>query len=145
MLNELTCRYSCTIVEFVSIIRWKFPYKQRSITSDNWECFYRVYGKLRCIWLCIRMFSACDPLCTVNDIHERLLTSFRSYLLYRMLPSITISLTFFLLDTCFNPISKPSSVVSWSQISLLNSIAVFETVRSYQLNKKTCLYLWGSW
>ena len=30
---------------------------------------------------------------------------------------------------------KPSSLVSWSQICLLNSIAVFETVRSYQLKK----------
>ena len=45
------------------------------------------------------------------------------------------SLTFFILDTCFNPIPKPSSIVSWSQICLLNSIAVFETVRSYQLKK----------
>ena len=54
------------------------------------------------------------------------------FLLYRMLPSITISLTFFLLDTCFSPIPKPSSLVSWSQICLSNSIAVFETVRSYQ-------------
>ena len=26
---------------------------------------------------------------------------------------------------------KPSSLVSWSQICLLNSIAVFDTVRSY--------------
>ena len=33
------------------------------------------------------------------------------------------------------PIPKPSSLVSWSQICLLNSIAVFETVRSYQLKK----------
>ena len=46
------------------------------------------------------------------------------------------SWTFFLLDTCFNPIPKPSSPVSLSQICLLNSIAVFETVRSYQLKKK---------
>ena len=40
------------------------------------------------------------------------------------------SLTFFTLDTCFNPIPKPS-LVSWLQICLLNSIVVFETVRSY--------------
>ena len=53
-------------------------------------------------------------------------------LIYRILPSNTISSTFFLLDTCFNPIPKPSSHVSWSQICLLNSIAVFEKVRSYQ-------------
>ena len=45
------------------------------------------------------------------------------------------SLTFFMFDTCFNPIPKPSSLVSWSQIRLLNSIAVFEAVRSYQLKK----------
>ena len=39
------------------------------------------------------------------------------------------------MDTCFNPIPKPSSLASWPQICLLNSIAVFETVRSYQLKK----------
>ena len=32
-------------------------------------------------------------------------------------------------------IPKPSSLVSWSHICLLNSIAVFETVRSYQFKK----------
>ena len=42
---------------------------------------------------------------------------------------------FFLLDTCFSQIPKPTGLVSWSQICLLNSIPVFETVRSYQLNK----------
>ena len=41
------------------------------------------------------------------------------------------------LTLLFNPIPKPSSLVSWSQICLLNSIAVFETVRSYKL-KKAC-------
>ena len=44
------------------------------------------------------------------------------------------SLTFFPRDTCFNPIPKPSSLVSWSQICLLNFIAAFETVRF--INKK---------
>ena len=32
----------------------------------------------------------------------------------------------------FRDLPKPSSLVSWSQICLLNFIAVFETVRSYQ-------------
>ena len=59
-----------------------------------------------------------------------------------MLPSITISLTFFLLDTCFNPIPKPSSLVSWSQICLLNYIDVFGTVRSYQLKDKNENLVW---
>ena len=40
------------------------------------------------------------------------------------------SLTFLCLILVFNPTPKPSSLVSWSQICLLNSIAVFETVRS---------------
>ena len=54
-------------------------------------------------------------------------------LLYRMLPSISIHLYLSLcLTLVFNPIPKPSSLVSWSQICLLNSIAVFETMRSYQ-------------
>ena len=39
----------------------------------------------------------------------------------------------FLQDTSFNQITAPTGLVSWSQICLLNSIAVFETVRSYQL------------
>ena len=43
-----------------------------------------------------------------------------------------ISLIFFLLDPCFNQIPKPTGLVSWSQICLLNSIAVFETVRPWQ-------------
>ena len=41
------------------------------------------------------------------------------------------SLTFIILYPCVNPIPKTSSLVSWSQIFLLNSIAVFETGRSY--------------
>ena len=41
------------------------------------------------------------------------------------------------LTLVFSPIPKPSSLVSWSQICLLNSIAVFETVRSYQLKIKS--------
>ena len=36
-----------------------------------------------------------------------------------------------------SPILKPSSLASWSQVCLLNSIAVFETVRSYQLKENT--------
>ena len=45
-----------------------------------------------------------------------------------------ISLISFQLDTCFSQILKPTGLVSWSQICLLSSIAVFETVRSYQIN-----------
>ena len=47
-----------------------------------------------------------------------------------------ISLVFFLPYTCFNRIPKPTGLVSWSQICLLNSMAAFETVRSYQFLKK---------
>ena len=45
------------------------------------------------------------------------------------------SLTFFMSDTCFQSNTETSSLVSWSQICLLISIAVFETVRFYK--KKT--------
>ena len=44
------------------------------------------------------------------------------------------------LTLVFNPIPKPSSLVSWSQICLLNSIAVIETGRPYQLKNKRAQY-----
>ena len=48
------------------------------------------------------------------------------------LPRVLIS---FLLDTFSNKKPRPTALVSWSQICLLNSIAVCETVRSYQLKE----------
>ena len=53
-----------------------------------------------------------------------------------------ISVIVFLPDTWSSQKTKPTGLVSWSQIYLPNSIAVLETVRSYQFTKDTvCIEL----
>ena len=57
------------------------------------------------------------------------------------LPFVSLRrLSFFVLYTCCNQIPNPVGLVSWSQLCLLNSIAVFKTVVPHQLKKYKSLY-----